>query len=165
MSDVRCGVCHRVERWSDGSVEVIAPGGGRQPKLHPIRAEFETWAAALRGGTPPVVAPCEGCGHWLIGDAEPHGALTCRAELPGGGWLEIDDNGTRGQGGPVPVDEALAEIRLAYPGDGAERTHPALAMFQGSILTIMMTPALLWVVAIVVVVMFLSNYGSVGPTP
>jgi hypothetical protein len=166
MTRVRCSVCHREERWSDGHVEVVLEGGVRQPALDPPRAAFETWAASLRGELGPVAGTCDACGQPLIADGPVPDAAPHRLALPVGGWLEIGPGGVRGPEGPVPLDEALAEVQRAFPdGFVLSRVRPGLALFQGSLLTFMLAPFVLWLLAIGAVVLFLSNYGTVGPTP
>jgi hypothetical protein len=168
MTQVRCSVCHRQERWTDDDqVEaVVSEGGARRPSLAPERAAFETWVASLRGELGPIVGSCSACGQPLVADGSHEAAGPLRVELPSEGWLEIGSEGVRGPEGPVPLDEALAEVRRAWPsGFVLSELRPGLAMFQGGLLTFMLAPFVLWLIGIGVVVLFLSNYGTVGPTP
>jgi len=84
--------------------------------------------------------------------------------LPDGRVYVVDQEEIRGPSGAASVAAVQALVVAAYPtGVRLSDLRPGLALFQGSLLTLMLAPFLLWVVAVLSVVTFLTHFGSAGP--
>lgn len=158
--EVACRSCHRLETWVAGTPpEVRTVGGLRRPTIHPQRAAFEVIAASLRGEPVRVVGTCAACGQPLVapaGSSIP--SVPWSLALPGGGSLVVEPGaGLQGPSGPLSLDEAEALIDGAYPTGwswrGAGRRAP-VALFQGTVLTLMLGPLLAFLLGVSVLSIF-----------
>lgn len=160
MPDVtiaRCRTCHREERWRDGALDVVLlDGGQRQPRVHPQRAAFDALADAHDRGLT-VLGPCAACGQPMLiaTNATPAATGAWSIDLPDGplawrpdGWARAD--------APLDHPTARALVDAAYrdrsPRNVGQKT------FEATVLTIMMTPLLLWVGAVITAVTFLFMF-------
>ncbi len=160
--EVRCPVCHRRERWSaDGSREVLLEGGTRRPPSAPQRAAFDILAAAPKGEA--VVGSCS-CGLPLVGPDDVLGwpqAEAVRLVLPEGELVATGHEVVR-DGAAVDWSALTAAVHGRWP---AVEPHDATLFeraFAGGLLTFMMVPIGLWLVAVFVVFVFYRQFATEG---
>ena len=131
-------------------MRVEQPGGRRKPSVHETLAAWQVLRASLAGDRGPVVARCAGCGQPMTADADLP-AIPWTLPLPEGEL--VVDGDVRGPDGPVDPDRADALLKAAY----GEPLRPLEALFQGSLLTLMAVPVLVWATAFFIVFWFLYN--------
>ncbi len=150
---VRCLSCHRIERHEKGIVTVEQPGGARRP-LDPAREAWDIVRRSVTGALGPLAGTCSACGQPLVAD-EITAARRRYAIALGGATLVVSEDGTfTGPAGILTLDEADALVDAGAP---SARREPLLRLFQGALLAVMIVPFVVWVLAIVVVVAFLSR--------
>ncbi len=123
---VRCCCCHRVEDWSDDTVTVRVPGGGRRPALHPARTAWDGFLQGREAGEA-VVGRCAACDMPLL-SADPEAVgQPYRIALPGGA-LTV---GPEIVGPTGALSVADAEQWLAEQVPPPSRNDPATLAFSG----------------------------------
>lgn len=126
---------------------MLAEGGARRPSVHP---ELAAWRVATSAH---VVGACPACGQPLVSDGQGE-RIPWTVRLPDGEAVTVQADGT-------VADRADERVRAAYPtGLQLADLRPGLALFQGSLLTLMLGPVVLWVLAVIAVVVFLTHFGT-----
>ncbi len=139
---------------------VLAEGGARRPAVHPELAAWRVVRASLHGQDGVVVGPCPACGQPLVADG-PAERAPWTVRVPTGDVVI----GADGQIAGLSLAQADERVVAAYPtGFVLADVKPGVALFQGSLLTLMLFPLLVWVAAAFIVVLFLANFGSPIPT-
>lgn len=140
---------------------MLAEGGSRRPTVHPELAAWRIVAASLDGAEGVVVGACPACGQPLVGAAGAERA-PWTIHLPKGDPITVAADGTLAA---TTREQADLTIRAAYPtGFVLSDLAPGLALFQGSLLTLMLAPVLLWVLAVLSVFVFLTHFGNPAPS-
>ncbi|MCB9673749.1 MAG: hypothetical protein H6737_01455 [Alphaproteobacteria bacterium] len=148
-----CPVCHRRERWDGGERHVEMEGGRRNPPVHPVLQAWRTCREAREAGRV-VVGRCV-CGQPLVAEAgtwmpwtldTPKGPVVVRAD------------GQSEAGGEIETERLDARL---YAGLGPKiEIKPGLFVFQSTMMLSIVAPALLWLAALFVVIVFLIGFGS-----
>ncbi len=146
---VSCANCFRRERWpASAPVEVLQPGGGRQPSQVPQKARGLNALKALEEGRA-VVGICSACGQPLVlesGEAEPQ-----TLEIPAPvGTLRITPEGAFLDRQPLDIEGARAWLEEQYPAP------PMGGVLEGAVrlpfFAVLLGPLALWVLAVILVV-------------
>ncbi len=146
--EVRCPSCHRQERWQGGTREVVVEGGSRRPAGHPHLVAWNTLRAAIRGESGPVVGSCPGCEQPLV---------ALGGDLPWAMWTLTTPTGTVVvREGKLPLGSTVDQLDAQLTEAWGERfrlgeVRPGLALFQGGLMTLMLVPLVVWVMAALVV--------------
>ncbi|MBX2803442.1 MAG: hypothetical protein KTR31_37525 [Myxococcales bacterium] len=153
--DVACRSCHRLERWgSSDAPEVLTPGGARRTAM-PVLAAWETVRACLEGEGR-VVGACEACAQPLVAPSSsalaPHPWPFDTPE----GVLTFDGVGALSDAeGSVSIERADERIRRANPTlPFWKRVRPGRDLFQATVLTLMLGPLLVFVLALMSLSLF-----------
>lgn len=158
MTRVRCASCHRVEQWEGDAVKVVSAGGLRRPEVHADLASFRTIMLARKRQAGAIVGWCDGCAQPLVletGDAPP--VETFVFETPAG-QLTISQ-GIDGPSGAMSDRDAEAFMEETLRTRMVIR--PFLFLFQGSVLTMMVVPFLLWTTTVTILAFFFwSGFGA-----
>ncbi|MFT4624787.1 MAG: hypothetical protein ACI8PZ_003450 [Myxococcota bacterium] len=142
-----------MEQWESGERVVQVEGGSRRPAVHPDLAAWHTVRGALAGDTGAVVAECPACAQPMVADE-------------GGQWLDwplqTPDGAVMIRAGTLPANHSIAALDSALDAAWAERfdlraVRPGRALFQGGLLTLILVPIALWVIAVGVVSLFLFS--------
>jgi hypothetical protein len=150
---VRCLSCHRVERRVAGAVVVEQPGGARRP-ADPARAAWDVVRRSLCAELGPIAGVCGACGQPLVADEITAKRRAYTIALGDAVLTAVEDGSLVGPAGALTVEEADALVDAGVP---RARRQPFVGMFQGALLAVMIVPFVVWVLAIVVVVAFLSR--------
>ena len=150
---VRCLSCHRIERHTNGVVTVEQRGGARRP-AESAREAWDVVRRSVVGALGPIAGACPACGQPLVADdiTAPRHRY---AIAIGDATLVMNEDATlTGPAGILTVDEGDALLDAGAP---RVRPAPLLGVFQGALLAAMIVPFVVWVLAIVFVVVFLSR--------
>ena len=151
-TEVRCSTCHRVEHWRDGSVvTVITSGGCRKPAPHPELAAWRAIRTAMDEGLA-VVGACSRCEQPMVGRGPWHS------------WtLQTPEGPVTLHGGQLPSDWPRDRLDPLLERAWDERfrlseVKPTEVLWRGSILSLMTVPIAAWLIAVLVVLSFLSAF-------
>jgi len=145
---VECPSCHRLEEWQTDERTVCIEGGSRQPVGHPVLAAWKTLLSARSHGQV-VVARCP-CGQPMLastGTAIPWTLHTVEGEF------QVDGTAQSGPNGPLSDSELSTLLEKRY-GWKLE-LKPFQALFTSTMMLSILAPAILWVIALSIVIVFL----------
>ncbi|MEZ4319322.1 MAG: hypothetical protein R3F61_17545 [Myxococcota bacterium] len=148
---VACPSCFRAERWEGGEKHVDIEGGQRRPSVAPELAAWNTCRQAREAGRV-VIGPCV-CGQPMVAPSgEWH---DWEIPTPAGRFVVRAD----GQDGPSgPIDTEAAQARLDALFREPFEVRPFLWLFQSTLMLSVIAPALLWTLAVGMVLLFLSSF-------
>lgn len=156
--EVRCGACHRVERWSpEASADVLVPGGVRRVES-PERAAWQALEDSWEPGARPVVGRCAACGQPLTADRDaPAPRVPWQLELPGV-VLQISAEGeVTGPSGTLTRSEARELVwSTTRPAAWYQPARLGQSMFQTGVLLGLLGPLTAFLLAILSLSIFVG---------